>query len=74
VLERKPQKAAEGTGWNSKILPIRLASRPANVCIDSDASSTAVRRLWLRCAVDLDDVAVGIKREELGDHRAARCS
>jgi hypothetical protein len=26
-----------------------------------------VRRLWLRCAVDLDDVAVGIKREELGE-------
>ena len=66
MLERKPQKAAEGKGWNSKILPIRLDSRPGQRlhrqrrALDCGETAMAAVRL------DLDDVAVGIKREELG--------
>src|SRR5580704_16561383 len=37
-----------------------------DVRVGSDARSTEVRRGWLRGAVDLDDVAVGIEEEELG--------
>ena len=33
----------------------------------ADARSSGVRRAWLRRTVDLDDVAVGIEQEELGE-------